>query len=548
MAKCFLVLPCFLCFAGGAQEVTQGRFSGGVEMNANIFLRDSSIGAFGLPQYETQFFGGEMWLNLNYNTDDLNMGVRFDMYNNSNLRDPNDSYTDQGLGRWFLKKDLDKLTFEAGYLYDQIGSGIIYRAYELRPLFIDNSLLGGSIRYNITDNWFIKAFAGRQRNAFDLYGGNLKGIYSENFFILGDKEHPITLSPGIGFVNKTISDDAMERVVNILRSYLPVDRFTPKYNTYAFTIYNTLSYGAFSWFAEVSFKSEDAFFNPFADKLEPSGAFSRGKYVFENGSVVSSSLSYNSEKISLSIEAKRTRNFSFRMDPNARLLKGLISYIPPMNRQNTFRLTARYNPAIQEISEMAYSADLRFNWSDKLSTLINFSNMHTLEGLHLYREYFSEIFYKINTQWQLTGGLQIQNYNQEVYEEKPLAPLVKTITPYVEILYKLDRNRSMRVEMQYMNTEQDFGSWIFALVEFGIAPHWIFEVSGMYNSNPKKVISGSDEPKKALYPTAGVTYIKGPSRLQFRYVKQVEGVVCSGGICRLEPAFSGVRLSLTSNF
>ena len=548
MAYRLSLIFCLISWSVFSQESSAGRFSGGVEMNANVFLRDSSIGAFGLPQYETQFFGGEMWLNLNYNTDDLSMGVRFDMYNNSNLRDPNDSYTDQGLGRWFLKKDFDKLSFEAGNLYDQIGSGIIYRAYELRPLFIDNSLLGGSVRYDITDDWFIKAFAGRQRNAFDLYGGNLKGIYTENFFLLGNEDNPVSISPGIGFVNKTISDDAMERVINILRSYLPEDRFLPRYNTYAFTVYNTLSYGPLSWFAEASFKSEDVFFNPFADKLEPSGALSRGKFVFDNGSVLSSTLSYNSEKLSLSVEAKRTENFSFRMDPNARLLRGLISYIPPMNRQNTYRLTARYSPAIQEISEMAYSADLRYNWSEKFSTLFNFSNMRTLEGLQLYREYFSEFVYKPNTNWQVSGGLQIQNYNQEVYEEKPLAPLVETITPYAEVLYKMDKNRSLRFEFQYMDTDQDFGSWVFALLEYGVAPNWIFEISGMYNSKPKKVISGGTEPEKALYPTAGVTYIKGPSRLQFRYVKQVEGVVCSGGICRLEPAFSGIRFSLTSNF
>ena len=32
------------------------------------------------------------------------------------------------------------------------------------------------------------------------------------------------------------------------------------------------------------------------------------------------------------------------------------------------------------------------------------------------------------------------------------------------------------------------------------------------------------------------------------YIKQVEGVNCSGGVCRLEPAFSGVRFTLTTNF
>jgi hypothetical protein len=32
------------------------------------------------------------------------------------------------------------------------------------------------------------------------------------------------------------------------------------------------------------------------------------------------------------------------------------------------------------------------------------------------------------------------------------------------------------------------------------------------------------------------------------YIKQVEGVNCTGGVCRVEPAFSGVRLTLMTNF
>ena len=54
--------------------------------------------------------------------------------------------------------------------------------------------------------------------------------------------------------------------------------------------------------------------------------------------------------------------------------------------------------------------------------------------------------------------------------------------------------------------------------------------------------------EKLHYPTAGVVYSAGSTRYSLRYVKQVEGVVCSGGICRLEPAFSGVKLNVSANF
>ena len=35
---------------------------GGFQTNANLFIRDSQIGAFNIPQYDHQLFGSESWL------------------------------------------------------------------------------------------------------------------------------------------------------------------------------------------------------------------------------------------------------------------------------------------------------------------------------------------------------------------------------------------------------------------------------------------------------------------------------------------------------
>jgi hypothetical protein len=218
-----------------------------------------------------------------------------------------------------------------------------------------------------------------------------------------------------------------------------------------------------------------------------------------------------------------------------------------MNRQNTYRLTARYSPATQEISEQAFQVEARYKFSSKFSALANVSNINTLEGDELYKEYLLETSYKPNTKWNITSGLQTVFYNQAIYETKPNVEIVKTFTPYIDALYKFNRKTSLRTEWQYMSTKQDFGSWLFILTEFGLAPHWLFEASAMYNTNPKKPNS-INKFEKAIFPTIGAVYISGTNRYQLRYVKQVEGIVCSGGICRLEPAFSGVRFSINSTF
>lgn len=60
-------------------------------------------------------------------------------------------------------KKLDKVEISAGYLYDQIGSGVLFRAFENRPLFIDNALYGARIKYNFNDSWNVTGFAGKQK-------------------------------------------------------------------------------------------------------------------------------------------------------------------------------------------------------------------------------------------------------------------------------------------------------------------------------------------------------------------------------------------------
>jgi len=524
----------------------KGTFSGAFETNANVFLRDSSINAINTPQYDRQFFGGEAWLNLNYSIQGLTIGARFDMFNNSNLRNPTDSYSGTGIGRWFIKKSFTRLELNAGYLYDQIGSGLIFRAFETRPLFIDNALYGASAKYKFSDNWNLMAFAGKQKNAFSSYSGNIKGTRLEGFVSLGNEENAITLAPGFGYVNRTISDENMEGVVNALRTYLEEDRFQPTHNTHAVSVYNTLSYKGINLYTEAALKTRDIFYNPFAVKAEIVGS-TLGKLEQKSGSVLYGSLSYSGGNLGLTAEVKRTENFNFRIDPNQQLIRGLINYLTPLNRQNTYRLTARYSPAAQDISEMAYSFDVRYKFNKSLSANVNYSDISTLEGNRLFQELFTELIWKHKRKWQLTTGIQFLTYNQEVYEMKSEVPLVKTITPYLDFTYRFSSSKALRTEFQYMKTDQDFGSWLFGLAEYSIAPRWNFEASFMYNIDPKKP-DARGIIAKTLYPTAGVVFFNDAQRYSLRYVKQVEGVVCSGGICRLEPAFSGFRFSMNTTF
>lgn len=559
-----------LCYSANAQDQqgnSGGILSGNLEANANFFMRDTLIGAEGTPQYDRQLFGGESWLNLNYSNWGFEFGLRFDVYNNSFLPNPLDSYTDEGIGRWFVKKKIHKLGITVGYIYDQIGSGIIFRAYEERPLFIDNALFGLQLTYDLSPDWQIKGFTGRQKNRFDTYESVLKGGSIEGFISSGESAN-WSMAPGLGVVGKTLSDEAYTQLQNTVANYLPQDTFNLQYNSYAFTLYNNLTIGNLNWYVEGAYKIGDIYFNQFATRstrTEGGVKEVEGKYANNDGSVMYTSLSWATKGFGASVEAKQTENFNFRANPFVSLNQGFINFLPPMTRINTYRLTSRYNAATQEIGEQSIQADITYAPTRKLSFNVNFSNITDLGNVKkdqgktlLYRELYTEVQYKYKRKWSLIAGVQMQRYNQEIFEEKPEVPIVETFTPYFDFLYKIDRKKAIRFESQYMmigddikaDSKQDYGSWLFGLVEFTVAPHWTFTISDMYNIDPGKQ-SPSDANGEKIdvhYPRFDIYYTNKSNRFSLSYVKQVEGVVCSGGICRLEPAFSGVKMTVNSSF
>lgn len=539
----------------------QGRFSGGFQSSSNFFMRDSLIGAANIPQYDNELFGTQAWLDLAYTQNGFDIGLRFDMFNNSNLLNPNESYTDQGIGRWHVEKKLDKLAIRVGHIYDQIGSGIIYRAYEERPLLIDNALYGARLVYGLNDNWELKGFAGRQRFLFSSYDPTIRGASLEGYVNLTSEAEGaklFSLAPGIGLVNRTLDRETVDEIGSSIRNYSVGDQFKLITNTYAASVFNTLSYGPISWYAEGAYKSSEAFFNPNKILVASDGTETDGKWVREAGSVLYSSLSYAGGGLGVTFEAKRTENFDFRADPQLSLLRGLITFIPPMNRNNTYRLTSRYSPATQTLSEEAYQLDVKYRVNKSFNVSANYSNINSLEGEKLYREIYTEVMYKYQRKWQIKGGVQVQEYNQELYEIKGGVPNVETFTPYVDFLYKISRKKSIRIETQYMSVgddekagyKQDYGDWFFILAEYAIAPHWSFVASDMYNVSAGKntPTNASGEKQLLHYPRMDVYYTHKSNRYSLSYIKQVEGIVCNGGICRLEPAFSGFNFTVNSTF
>lgn len=506
-----------------------GNLSGDIMTNLNFFQRDSAIGASGNPLYNNLLSGGEGWMSLRYSNYGFTGFLRVDMFNNSNLKTPTQPMSGFGIGAWSISKEYKGLTVTGGYIYDQIGSGILFRSYEDRGLLIDNALEGLELKYQLMPDLTVKAFTGQQKNVFDRFQPIIKGLSFDGDFQAGKN---VNIAPGIGVLNRTLDKSSLDNVVTNVNNLPEAQRFSPKYNMYAFTLYNTLTAGDFSWYIEGAYKTQEAI-NDFNGQLH--------NY---DGNIVYTTLSYARKGFALTLTGKRTEHFVMRTSPNEiSANSGMLNWQPIIAQIRPQRLIARYTPSSLDYSEIGGSANALYSPNDNIDFSLWYTHINTLDKLKLYREIYGEANFRNLASFLVDIGAQYLEYNYGFYRNEPAIGTVYAITPFTEVTYKVNNKQSLKLDAQYMQTEQDFGSWAYLGLEYDIAPQWSFFASDMYNTDPKRTdLTGRH------YYNLFVAYTKGAHRFSIAYTKQVEGINCSGGVCRYEPAFSGVKVGVTSSF
>lgn len=541
----FLFCAAYLSMDVQAQESKGGEFSGNFQSNNQFYVRDDRIGANTI-QYRRQKSSTDAWLFLNYKYQGFDITARYDLFNNSPLLNPQQAYTNDGVGYWSVKKSIGKLTITGGYFYDQFGTGAAFRAFEDRLIGIDYAVRGVRAEYQITDNWKIKAFTGQQKGFLDPTGADsrftvspqvVKGFYNENRFVINDD---LNIDIGAGMVNRTLDAQTLNLLVSEINALPLENRFQPKSNAYVATGGATINYKNLSLATEYNYKTKEAFRDPFTTE------------IFEaDGSVFFTSLSYSKKGLGINASYKRVETFQFRSSPYQTLLNGQVTYLPSITRQNVYRLLARYIPVVQELGEHAFAGDILWSPSKKLTMNINVSNVTTLGGKRLFQEMYIDGLYKVNSKLKVQAGVQAIFYSQSIYQLSPNAPDVYAFTPFTELTYKLTTKQSLRFEAQYMHTRQDLGSFVNAVLEYNFAPNWSFSVGDMINTDPVRTPGTLQEEISTdlvHYYNIFASYQMKSTRFTLNYLKQVQGVNCTGGICRVEPAFSGLRFGLITNF
>jgi hypothetical protein len=207
-----------------------------------------------------------------------------------------------------------------------------------------------------------------------------------------------------------------------------------------------------------------------------------------------------------------------------------VSYIPPTAKQNSLRLLSRYNAASQQLEELSYSLDVTMTPKDGHVVNLNYSEVRLFNNELLFREVYGDYEWRINKKFRLELGFQYLVYNQLFYEGESYNEKSSAVayTPFAELVWKINRKHALRFEVQQQTNDGDYGSWVYGLVEYSMAPWFSIAVSDMYNYGPNPGRVDKDQ----HYYSVLAAFRKDQLRFSAGFVRQVFILVVLALICK----------------
>ena len=170
------------------------------------------------------------------------------------------------------------------------------------------------------------------------------------------------------------------------------------------------------------------------------------------------------------------------------------------------------------------------------STYYSLKNPGESESTMLFRDFSIDVERQWTRKFKTTFLYSMQDYNKTSIESGRYIGLSHIIV--ADMLYKFTPKFSTRMELQYLTTRNDRKDWMAGLIEVNFAPHWSVFASDMFNHG---------DTKKHYY-NAGVSFAMNHLRVAAGYGRYRAGFICSGGVCREIPQYTGANFSLTASF
>ncbi len=456
----------------------------------------------------------EDWLNLDYRKGIFGAGIRFETYQPN---DPDPSIN-RGKIRFsdiafkYIKTEIgdfdEGLDITAGNYYTLFGRGMILKSYEDRNIRVDNNLLGVKVTGRYAD-FVLNALTGMPENASAQRNEILHAVDLEyrglNFMKMGG----------------TFASNKPEQE-GIARTMMSSLRIQP-------SVWN------FDFYSEFGVKqNEDVKTQVFNDD-----ELITGKGFYAN-------MNFYYEAFSVTAEYKIYDNYAYTSSD------GTVAYnTPPALRKDyTYILLNRHPSPLNASDEQGYQLDANYSFTPETYLNASYSETKTLgpssyiqrvlgtsnpEALQL-REAFGQLNHTWNDKFMSIAAL---GYNEEGSTN------TKSYTPILENRWYVDELNTLRLVLEHQQVEdksttEKYYNDVMTL-EYLRSPLWsISVVSEMQTKEPEE----GNLVRKFWNLIQFVYKVGEHTDLSLLVGTRQAGNICIGGVCRYEPAFSGVEIKM----
>ena len=568
----FIAAAIFAVDEASAQiKAGDGQISISFESNNSYYVPDKKLEDIGLIDPEKRIrgdFGSNDYLKIDYTNGRFSAGVQvdaylpalygYDFYNYSQR----DSKLNMFLTKYIQWED-ENWGVRLGDIYDQFGSGLIFRSYEDRALAFNNSLAGARAHYNFNNMVNVKVLAGLPR---------LYDVRSKSAIWGGDLS--LSLSDMTGWKSGLLSIEGsyVGRFQNDASVMYPVEG-DGMYKGVSDDILNMVSgrlhfeYSGFSLRGEYVAKLNEDIYNPTKDAAK--------------GNAVSLELGYNVGNFSTTASFRRMENMTTLIEYRPMGIGGgnIMNYIPMLTRQHTYSL-ANLNPyrgsSVHTGGEVGGQIDMYYSLRNPKARSkywnfhMNFSMFNSMDhynpmvggevkGRNVWLDFNIDVERQWNKKIKSTFLYSFQRWDEDInHYDSQMAHYCRSHIFVGDVTYKFNKKHSLRFEAQYLSSNDYEGDWVAAMLEYNFAPKFSFYISDMWNcekmqdgayGNYYMDVNTYEWRHELLhYYQIGASFTHNKLRAQLSYGRNRAGYVCSGGVCRFQPAYTGINLSLIGTF
>ncbi len=514
-----------------------GRLTGSFETNSIYYVQDTRTGAIA-PDDK---FGSNNYLKIDYYNGKFSAGVQMEGYLPV-LQGYPTNLTKVALTNYYAAWTDKSFSVTAGTFYDQFGSGLLFRSYEDRTLGMNNALTGARFTYNYKDIVGVKLIWGMPRLGMKFTDTQARG---------GDISFSISNLAGWKNLSLAIEGSVLNRYEKISAD-LKEEGARPSSTGFSGRI--NFEHKGFIVRAEYVDAGERHYPNSAYD-----GVNDPRIDLIKNGNAQLLELGYSGHGLGVNVTARRLEYMDMPIEYRNTSTSNSMNYIPALTAQYSYLLT-NLNPYIVQPStffgshispgEIGGQVDIYYNVARRtklggkrgMKLGLNYSIYYSLQkdrSLKADNLLWQSVNFTLEKQITRRFKLNFLYSFQEYNDSHGVNNITWKSNIFVaDMLYKFTPTISARLELQYLLSRDDDKDWMAALAEVNFAPHWSVFVSDMFNHGSTKT----------HYYNAGVSFTKSRTRIQLSYGRNRAGVVCSGGVCRNIPAYTGANLMITTSF